>query len=469
VISPSLLAAIRVAYGVLMMATLASAVPHARRYFLSERWGGYGERGWRVEILQNPVAMPLVIAIWFLANLGLVAGVDVVPCAAVNLALCHYFFIQMRWRGVLRGMGAPGFMAYWLGGAVFLLALTRGHAPAVHPLALLTLQVDFALIMISAGLYKLAAGYRAGAGMELGLVNPAWGYWSDSWRRWRPTHGLFRVLNESAWITEVAAGLLMLVPATRLIGAALIALSFVFIATEIRLGFLCEMVIVCCMLFLPSMDASVTAGTHPLPSLVQEGLAGFLVTYIVLLPIARAGLFYNQLAHKPLPRWLQRALDLYTNAFGLIIWRVFTADVVDFFVRVREEPQGGAPGRELTDYGGFTGAHRFRQVAECIAITSVFTTLKYYASKRELFVDRLVRYARTLPHAAGSHVIFEWVSVGKRSDRFEFTAVAQFRVDVRTSHVEETALSDVVSVRTPHAHSPVHEAAGPGTYVPLRR
>ena len=30
----------------------------------------------------------------------------------------------MRWSGTLRGMGAPGFIAYWIGGAVFLLEYT---------------------------------------------------------------------------------------------------------------------------------------------------------------------------------------------------------------------------------------------------------------------------------------------------------------------------------------------------------
>jgi hypothetical protein len=166
---------------------------------------------------------------------------------------------------------------------------------------------------------------------------------------------------------------------------------------------------------------------------------------------------------------VQRALDLYTNAFGIMIWRVFTADVIDFFVRVWEERPGEAAARELTDYRGFTGVARFRQVAECIALTSVFTTLRYYPSNRDLFVERLMRYARTLPHAPGSHLTFEWVSIVKRPDRFEFASVAQFRVDTRASRVDDVVLSDRISVREPHEHSPLHEGARPGSYVPLRR
>ena len=39
------------------------------------------------------------------------------------------------------------------------------------------LQVDLALIMLSAGVYKFTAGYPRNHGMELGLCNPMWGYW----------------------------------------------------------------------------------------------------------------------------------------------------------------------------------------------------------------------------------------------------------------------------------------------------
>ena len=53
-------------------------------------------------------------------------------------------------------MGAPGFMSYWLGLAVFLLEYTSHVAPR-HPARARcwSLQVDLALIMLSAGVYKV--------------------------------------------------------------------------------------------------------------------------------------------------------------------------------------------------------------------------------------------------------------------------------------------------------------------------
>lgn len=475
-LGPAVLHFIRASYGLLLLATLLGALPHARRYFLSERWGGYGQQGRAVDSLQNPVVLPLLLMVWLTAAVALVIGRDVVIAALVNVLLCRYFFIQMRWRGVLRGMGAPGFIAYWLGAAVLLLEYTRRAAPALQGLALLVLQVDFAFIMLSAGFYKFSAGYRQNEGMELGMLNPEWGYWTRFWERIRPGAPVFRVFNQLAWSTEVVAGVLMLVPPMRQAGGMLILVSFVFIATQIRLGFLCEMVIVCCLLFAhPGSLVDVwLSAAFPQPEAVQVGAAPPLANavlgaglwmYVVLLPFARAALSYNLYTKKALPEPLQRVIDAYANAWGLIVWRVFSADITNFFIRIYEQPSVGA--RTLISRWGET--LRFRQVAESIAVTTLFTTLKYYPSNNRLFTDRLLRYARTVPCDPGSTLVFEYVSVMKRDDRFDFVPVAEYVVDSGRRSVLERVLDHSVSVRAAAAASPIHEAARPGSYVPVRR
>lgn len=475
-LGPAVLHVIRTSYGLLLLATLLGALPHARRYFLSERWGGYGERGLAVDVLQNPVVLPLLLIVWFAAAVALVIGRDVVLAALVNVLLCRYFFIQMRWRGVLRGMGAPGFVAYWLGAAVLLLEYARRVTPELQGLALLVLHVDFAFIMLSAGFYKFFAGYRQNEGMELGLVNPEWGYWTRFWIRMRPDTPWFRLFNQLAWATEVGAGVLMLLPPTRLAGGMLIMASFVFIATQIRLGFLCEMVIVGCLLFAHPgslIDVWLSAA-FPQPEAVQVGaapplanavLGAGLWTYLVLLPFARAALSYNLYAKQALPGPLQRVIDAYTNAFGLIEWRVFSADITNFFIRIYEQPSVGA--RSLISRWG--GTLRFSQVAESITVTTLFTTLKYYPSNNRLFTARLLRYARTVPCDPDSTLVFEYVSVLKRDDRLAFVPVAEYVVDSDRRSVLERVLDRSVSVHAATAASPLHEAARPGSYVPVRR
>lgn len=476
-ISPATADAMRIAGGVLMLLTLLRAVPHARRYFLSERWGGYGETGWRVDSIQNPIVMPLVLAAWIGAALALMLGTAVVAAAAINLACCYYFFTAMRWRGVLRGMGAPGFIGCWLAAAIFLVEVTRRHLPGTAPLALLVLQIDFALIMVAAGVYKFFAGYRRWNGMELGMVNPQWGYWSR-WAGLAPRHPLFRVFNEMAWGTEVVAGVLMLLPPTRFLGGLIILFSFIFIATQIRLGFLCEMVIVITLIyfhpgsagdvFVQSLLPGASApAVQPWAPAVDWLLSAALWGYLAFLPLARIGLSCNMFMKSRLPGVLQRVLDVYTNVFGMILWRVFSADHTNFLIRIYDVSGGS---RRLisnwTDHWRYHG--RFNQVAEAIVVTTLFTTLKYYPSNPHLFRDRVLRYARTLPRKAGSVFVFEHVRIVAREDRFELVPAAEFTVDVAAGTVVEVTLDPSLPVREPVAGSPLHEGARPGSYAPLK-
>jgi hypothetical protein len=308
------------------------------------------------------------------------------------------------------------------------------------------------------------------------MVNPEWGYWPRFWSRQRPSAWQFRFFNHLAWATEVVAALLMSYPPTRFVGGGLILVSFVFIATQIRLGFLCEMVIVCCLMFAhpgsladlwlsAALMPSAQGVTTVAPPFVQSLLTAGLWMYLVLLPLARAGLSYNLYARRALPGVLQRGLESYTNLFGLIEWRVFTADVTDFFIDIDEQHADGSRHRVSTWGAGL----RYRQVAESITVTTLFTTLRYYPSNTALFRERLLRYARTVPHRSDSLLVFRYLSVVKRGDRFDQVGAAEFVVDVSRGVVDERVLDGSMSVRAPAAASPIHEAVRPGSYAPARR
>jgi hypothetical protein len=265
---------------------------------------------------------------------------------------------------------------------------------------------------------------------------------------------------------------------TRFLGGLLIVGSFLFIATQIRLGLLCEIVVVTGLLFvslgapgdawiawlLPA-SASAPSGLAAWP-VANAVLAACLWAYLGLLPLVHAGLFYNFYGRRSLPGILQGALETYSNFFGIIIWRVFSVDVVNFFVRIHEQPRDGGD-RILVSHYGLRGGLRYSHVGESIAVTSVFTTLKYYPSNGALFRERLLRYARTVPCPDGCVLTFEYVSIRKGLRRFEFVPVAEFVVDACTGSIEERILDPSVLVRAAHAVSPVHEGTRPGTYAPL--
>ena len=467
---------IRLAYGVLLFGTLLSTLPHWHRYYLSERWGGYTQSARLADAIQNPIVFPFLMIIWLGLALLIAVGYQSVWAALLNGVLCWYFFVHMRWHGLLRGMGAPGFMTYWLAVAVFLLEFTLRYTPQVRPLALLVIQIDFAFIMLSAGTYKLAAGWPHNYGMQYGMANPQWGHWDRFYRNLPPEHILFKILNQLAWLTEIGGGLLMLIPPTRFIGALLIIGSFVFIATQIRLGLLCYVVMLCGALFFhpgslgdlalrlaPSLTISNPAATALPPALILA-LASLLWVYLILLPVAHGSLFYNLFGNRRLPGLLQRALELYTNFLGIIIWRVFSIDHTNFAIMIYAQPGEGGERLLLSKYG-FGGLARFTHVAESITITTLFTALKYFPSNSALFTQRLLRYAKTLPTSPGWPLIFEYVSISSGVHAFDFAPVAEYIIDPVAGTVEEHILSDKVSVRAAHPGSPVREGVRPGSYI----
>ena len=65
-------ALMRSLYGALMLLTMVAALPHWRRYFLTERWGGYTKSSGFRDAVQNPPAIALWLTVWLVAIAGLV-------------------------------------------------------------------------------------------------------------------------------------------------------------------------------------------------------------------------------------------------------------------------------------------------------------------------------------------------------------------------------------------------------------
>jgi len=478
-LSPSTQSFFRAAYGFLLLGSLILYLPQARRFFLSERWKGYAESSFWVDLIQNPYVLPGVGLLWFASAFGIFTGHFPVLSSLINLALCWYFFVWMRWRGVLRGAGAPGLITYWLGAAIFFTEYTSRYAPTLYSWALLVLQWDLALILFSSGYYKFRSGYLKNEGMEYGLVNPEWGYWCKLYQKLSPQHWIFKVYNQLAWSSQILAALLIFFPATRFYGGLLLIASFIVIGANIRLAFLSPMMMLCGVLFfgpgtlgdrflsawilaIPSPDVSVSA----FQGMANHFLGIFLLGYLFFLPLAHAGLYANFYGRKTLPGIWQRILEGYTNFFGMIVWRVFTIDVVNFFIQIYRVSKENKAQRILASEWEAIGNLRYRHVAESITVTTLFTTLKYYPSNPRLFRDRLLRYSRTIPLEDGERLIFQYMSIVKRADRFEFRPVTEFLVDVEQNLVEEKVLDSEFSLASIPKVSAVREGVTPGSYQP---
>ncbi len=467
-------ATVRIVYGLMLLGFFALNWPHRKRLMVAKAWNGYGDEEKFAHLLQNPRTTLLIHVIWAGCAICMVTGFGILPAVILNLLFCRYYFISLRWKSLSRGFGAPGFLTYWLALALFVLEFTSVLAPDCRAFAVLLLQIDFALIFLSSGIYKFTAGYAHNEGMEYGMVNPQWCDYTKLFINIPPSAFLFRFLNHSAWSVQIVAALLMIIPQTRLFGAFLIFCSFAGIGILIRLSLLCPMIMLAALLFVPqgsildnAMAAIPLTNTRYSAFISQPlecAVIWLLMLHFCLLLSTHATLLFNFYARKRLPDRLQNFFDAYANKFGIIIWRVFSADLTNFFVNIYQQNNGE---RILVNDFTAHGYNRYRYVCESITLTSLFTTRKYYPDNNEIINEKLLRYARTLPAEHGHVFEFDYVSVAKKNDKFEYNLDARFKVDIQTNEVIEEILGDI-DTKAPHKHSPVHAAAKPGSYAPAK-
>lgn len=289
-----------------------------------------------------------------------------------------------------------------------------------------------------------------------------------------PHNIIFKAFNQLAWSTEIIAGVLMLIPQTRFYGGLLLMFIFLFILTQLRLGFLCEMVVCICFLYfckehpLESYLEAVFTLPQPLPvfeaPLIDSVVKGLLSLYIILLPFAYAGLCTNFYLKKKLYVPLQTCLDSYTNFFGMILWRVFSSDVTNFYINIYKKDSEGNK-VQISNYAPFK-SFRFNHVAECIAVTTIFSSLKYFSRESGIFNERLVRYSKTLSDTRDEVVYYEYVSIQKAESSFIEKTVSIFRCDPTSKVVEEDIIDHSFSVTSAAEHSPIHVSKKPGSYTP---
>lgn len=481
-LSWSVQAVIRIGFALCMLCFLLLSLPSAHRFFATEKHRGYADDEPLLNQLFSPWGRVFVLASWVASTCWLLAGQHTVIASLICLLWCRFCFVGLRWRSISRGMGAPGFMLYWLCALVFFLEYTKFYDPSgtLRMLAILVFKVDFAVIMLCAGQYKLFSGYPQNNGMERGMVNPWWGRLRRFYRPLSPNSVVFKFFNQCAYLGELVCGALMLYAPWSEAGGLFMAASFVFIFCHIKLGPLCLTVIVSCLLFclpggmldslLPALNDPAVASASPLFSALNLLLGGLLLAYLVLLPFMKLGSYYNFYAQKRLPDRWQTFQDRWSNLWGIIIWRVFTIDNTNFYVHAYLEDRETGE-RELyskPEQYSLSQGLRYSHVCEFVCFVSIFTTLKYFPDNSALFSKKLLRYARSIPCPAKKVVVFQWVDLKKEKDSFQDLASREFRVDTVTQEILVTDLLDGTSKTDSLRFFELVEGDVVGSYAPTR-
>jgi hypothetical protein len=462
----------RTLLGVLFLIDLLSYLPYARTCL--------GPGYWRQSWPSRDAALGVVIIAWALASVSLMTGTLPVAGTLVFLVLFRHYYIANRWKNLFRGGGAPGFMSHFaiLHLLSFELAAAFDPTRSLSTIALVVFSVDLGTILLDSGVYKLLSGYVRSEGMEYGLANPMWGYWFRFFRRVDPHHILLRAQDLIAAAGEVVMGSAMIVFPFRGIGAVICIASFAYLLPLIRLGRLAALMAVIPLPLLPDLPivlpARIELPTAAAPGWAAQLQAIVLLAYLALLPAVKVVQYLNLFQRRPFPRAIQGWLTYYANATPIIMWRVFTADVTNFFIRIYMVDASGREHAVLTEEGTYAYRHlrrfrwsaRFLHVTESITLTTVFTTLKYFPSRRDLFEERLVGYARSLGLLDATRIRFEYVAIRKDAAALRYDAVVEFVVDLATATVTERKLDPTFNYSLPARFSHIRESVGFGSYLP---
>lgn len=431
-------------------------------------------------IVARPVAMAL-LALWFAACAGLMLGMFPLVAAAVMTLIFRYFHVEVRYRSLARGAGAVGFMPYLIAAYLMLFELARESegGAVLAETVFWVLRIDMALILFDAGLTKLLSGYRRNEGFEYALANPFWGRFFASVRKMRPTATLFRLQNVAACGTELLVAALLLVPQTLWLAGAIMMAMFAYLAIVLRLLTLCPLMVALGLLFLPELGWQLlptdeSAARWQVPALLLTAVQAALWAYVGVTIVIKLVQYANYFADRRLPAVLQRVIDVLGRLIPVFIWRVFTPDVINFFVRITRIGADGTPTTVLDEdtVRLFSGAAlrprlRFLSAAESVTIVSMFMKLKYQQGDRADFHERLLRYAKTLwPRwcDADSRLRFEYVAVRKGETTFDYLPALRLDVDLQTQTVTETSLVDDFYAVALIPDSPIRPGLQTGTY-----
>jgi hypothetical protein len=432
-------------------------------------------------VIRNRWMACAVAATWLLAAVALAFPHWSLAGALVLVVFHRYFYISSRYQNLVRGAGAVGVMPYLMALYFLLFELSFRFDDSAHTLTrhlYWLFRIDFALILINAGLYKALAGFIQNEGFEYALANPMWSHLDRFFKRLRPANPWLKAQNYVACLSEVLAGLLLLIPGWEAWGGWLCLAIFAAVLFTLRLAQLPLLMMIVPLLFVPELgwphpSAALGAPSSLLAGGVVTGLVVFIYVYIALLVVTQLVHFINYFGRVNLPPPWQRWHNALSARVPIILWRVFTADATNFFIRldVLHERTGVATPltREDTTYSyrrwtRMANKLRFLHVGESVVLSCIFTALKYFRSNRDFFTERILRYARTLTRHPDETVRFQYVSIRKGDREFEYVPISNFFVNPARGEVREERIHPELDCTMVAPHSPVRESVVYGAY-----
>ncbi len=389
------------AYKIMFLAQLVYLISISRffvKYFSHVDHGGLVMQGFLTQHLTKH-RVSFIFASWNIALIFNIffSGATVIISNLICFFFSRYFFIYLRYRSIGRGNGAPGFMSYWtLTYAVIFQFLETNDID--NGSVVLLMKWDFAIIMLSAAVYKYKTGYLKGRGIEYGLKNEMWTWAYRMFQKVPNDSPIFRILNFLSILVEFLVFLFLLLPGFHRFAAVLLALMFLFLFAFVRLGTL-----PITMFALSYVYFGVTDYDYKISSPVFLNLLCVSYGLLLIFSLAWNWTYFLKIeTQRSLAFTLQKSYLI----TGSIIWSVFTARLTENLILIQEVAKGQSTAIKSIDFGVHSG----------ISLTTIATYTDYFPEETVEQNRRFEIYLKSLYGNISNKEIFFYKSRGKGND-----------------------------------------------------
>lgn len=426
----------------------------------------------------------IIFILWLICLISILLDFHRLLFSFILIPIFRYYFISTRWSSLLRGGGAPGYMSYYSLLIILLSELSFILPTGNHVWLGYLIMLDFGTIILCSGIYKSLSGYLKSDGMEYGLANPMWSYFFKYFSKISPNNTFFKVQNYTACLLQIFAGLCILLSPINVyfgfIGGTIVFMSFLYLIPLVRLGRLATIMMSISILFIPDLKFSLFSTSQSNPQTVHiiqfNCLNDFFkiiyLTYLPLLVIIKFTQYLNLFKNIYWSHKINSLLSKIANFFPVIIWRVFTPDVTNFYIKIKIQNKIDKSVEILDEnniYSYFTNysfwnKFRFLHVMESIALTNIFNSLRYFKNNQRLFIERLLRYSKTFPNHTDKIITYDYILIEKTIKTFEYKLLKSFIVDTKNGSINSIEMNNSELISKSSTYSPVHVTNGFGHY-----
>lgn len=403
--------------------------------------------------IKNKTTSKLIILIWFFACLNLILPGNALFGSLILSVLFRYFYIYSRSSNLFRGGGAVGMYPTFIVNAIFLIEF--GHilnlSNIYFSIVIIIMFIHLGITIFDAGLYKCLNGYFNGHGIEYALRNHLWSYWAPFFKKIYIPNVLWKFANIIIASLQMIIGILLINPFTIIYGIKFLSVGFIFLGIFLKLGTL-PFLVGSYQILSPDF----TLINYFNFNLYNENIRRIIfeinifeynkiieniliIIYFLLLSIyfiIQCCIYFNFYLKYKFNNIVQIIIDFLSLYSPILIWRVFSADVVNLIVNVYEINYDKKIRINPENYYNKNAKNifskiRFFHVAESCVLSSIFNSVKYNENNLSSAKEKIIRYSKTLEDQKiykNSSLMYEVIILNKIETKVNETIIEEWTI-----------------------------------------